>query len=131
MMRLLLDTHILLWWVMGDRRLPKSIATLIASPESDVAVSAASIWEIVIKRALGRIEIDPEELLSSMTADGFSELPLRYTHALKLDSLPRRRDDPFDRLLIAQSIAEGRRLVTTDDRILGYVGVPGFDAVSA
>ena len=130
MMRLLLDTHILLWWVMADRRLSKPLASTIASQENDVAVSAASIWEIAIKRALGRIEVDLDELLASMTADGFAELPLRFAHSLKLESLPRHHDDPFDRILIAQSIAEGRRLVTKDALILAYAGVAGFDALS-
>jgi PIN domain nuclease of toxin-antitoxin system len=77
-MRVLLDTHILLWWVMGDRRLPKDVATLLASAESDVAVSAATMWEIAIKRMLGRIDVDLEELSASIAADGFSELPLRF-----------------------------------------------------
>lgn len=126
-MRLLLDTHILLWWVMADRRLAKTLAGVLASPENDIAVSAASMWEIAIKRALGRIDVDLDELLSSMTADGFTELPLRFGHALKLESLPRHHDDPFGRILIAQSIAEGRRLVTKDDAILAYAGLPGFD----
>jgi PIN domain nuclease of toxin-antitoxin system len=130
-MRLLLDTHILLWWVMGDRRLSKSLAAAIASQQNDVAVSAASIWEIAIKRALGRIDVDLDELLSAMTADGFTELPLRFVHSLRLESLPRHHDDPFDRILIAQSIAEGRRLVTKDDTILGYAGLAGFDPLSA
>jgi PIN domain nuclease of toxin-antitoxin system len=129
-MRLLLDTHILLWWVMGDRRLSKTLANIIASPANDVAVSAASIWEIAIKRALRRIEVDLDELLSSMTADGFTELPLRFGHSLRLESLPRHHDDPFDRILIAQSIAEGRRLVTKDDAILSYAGLAGFDVLS-
>lgn len=129
-MRLLLDTHILLWWVKGDRRLSKALVNMVASPDNDIAVSAASMWEITIKRALGRLEVDLDELLSSMTADGFSELPLRFVHSLKLESLPRRHDDPFDRILIAQSIAEGRRLVTKDDAILAYAGLAGFDPIS-
>jgi len=129
-MQLLLDTHILLWWVMADRRLSKSLATALTSTENEVAVSAASIWEIAIKRTLGRIEIDPNELVASLTADGFVELPVRSTHALKVGSLPRHHDDPFDRILIAQSIAEGRRLVTRDKWILAYRGVPGLDLLS-
>src|SRR5688572_11985723 len=99
MMRLLLDTHILLWWLMGDRRLPKGFAKALASTENDVAVSAASVWEIVIKRMLGRIEVDLDELLSSIVADGFAELPVRFSHALNVQSLPRYHDDPFDRIL--------------------------------
>lgn len=129
-MRLLLDTHILLWWLMSDRRLSKTLADVVASPDNDVAVSAISIWEIAIKRALGRIEVDLDELLSSMTADGFTELPLRFGHSLNLVSLPRHHDDLFDRMLIAQSIAEGRRLVTKDASILAYLGLPGFDVLS-
>jgi len=129
-MRLLLDTHILLWWIIGDRRLPKELATILASAESDVAVSAATVWEITIKRMLGRIDVDLEELSASIAADGFSELPLRFSHSLKLQILPRHHDDPFDRILIAQSIAEGRRLVTRDADILRYLGVAGFEPLA-
>jgi len=129
-MRLLLDTHILLWWVMADRRLSKVIAKVLTSAENDIAVSAASLWEITIKRALGRLEIDLDELVSTIAADGFSELPMRFVHARKLEVLPRHHDDPFDRILIAQSIVEGRRLVTTDQAILDYVGLAGFDQFS-
>jgi PIN domain nuclease of toxin-antitoxin system len=130
-MRLLLDTHILLWWLMGDRRLPKGVAKALASPENDVAVSAASVWEIVIKRMLGRIEVDLDELLSSIVADGFAELPVRFSHTLSVQSLPRHHDDPFDRILIAQAVSDGRRLVTTDQSVLAYAGVAGFDPLSA
>src|SRR5215212_7050842 len=129
-MRLLLDTHVLLWWLMGDRRLPKGVAKALAAPENDVAVSAATLWEIVIKHMLGRIDVDLDELLSSITSDGFTELPMQFRHTLKLQSLPRHHDDPFDRILIAQSVAEGRRLVTTDQSILSYAGVAGFDPLS-
>jgi PIN domain nuclease of toxin-antitoxin system len=128
-MRLLLDTHILLWWVMGDRRLPKDLAAILTSAESDVSVSAATMWEITIKQMLGRIDVDLEELRASIVADGFSELPLRFSHSLKLQSLPRHHDDPFDRILIAQSIAEGRQLVTKDADILRYRGVAGFNPI--
>jgi PIN domain nuclease of toxin-antitoxin system len=116
---------------VGDRRLSKSLAAAIASPENDIAVSAASIWEIAIKRALGRIDVDLDELLAVMATDGLMELPLRFGHSLRLESLPRHHDDPFDRILIAQSIAEGRRLVTKDDAILAYAGLAGFDPLSA
>jgi PIN domain nuclease of toxin-antitoxin system len=129
-MRLLLDTHILLWWVMADRRLSRIVARAITSPDNDVAVSAVSLWEIGIKRALGRIDIDLDRLLTTMLADGFTELPVRFAHSLKLESLPRRHDDPFDRMLIAQSIADARTLVTKDAWILSYAGVAGFDVTS-
>lgn len=129
-MRVLLDTHILLWWLMGDRRLPKSLAAALASPENDIAVSAASLWEIVIKHSLGRITVDLDELVSSIASDGFSELPVQFRHALKVGFLPRHHDDPFDRILIAQALVEGRRLVTTDKAIFAYRDVAGFDPLS-
>lgn len=129
-MRLLLDTHILLWWVMADRRLSKTLTSVLGSTENDIAVSVASIWEIAIKRMLGRIDVDLDDLLSAIAADGFTELPLRFVHTLRLELLPRHHDDPFDRILIAQSMAEGRRLVTRDDVILRYAGLAGFDPLS-
>jgi len=96
--------------------------------EGDVAVSAATVWEIAIKRMLGRITVDLKELISAMSADQFAELPVRFAHSLALQSLPRHHDDPFDRILIAQAIAEGRRLVTRDGEVLElYAGVNGFD----
>jgi PIN domain nuclease of toxin-antitoxin system len=129
-MRLLLDTHVLLWWLMGDRRLPKTLSSALSSPDNDIAVSAASPWEVVIKRSIGRLEVDFEELLSSIGGDRFTELPIRFGHALTVQSLPRHHDDPFDRILIAQAISDGRRLVTTDQAILAYTGVAGFDTLS-
>jgi PIN domain nuclease of toxin-antitoxin system len=129
--RLLLDTHILLWWSSGDRRLVKTLRSAIASDDNDVAVSAATFWEIAIKKQLGRIDIDLGELLAAVRADGFEELAVRAAHTLQLDSLPGHHRDPFDRILIAQSIAEGRRLVTRDEAILAYSGVAGFDPLSA
>jgi PIN domain nuclease of toxin-antitoxin system len=129
--RLLLDTHILLWWVMADRRLSKSTRAQIASTDNDVSVSAASFWEIAIKASLGRIDADIAELQAAAAADGFEELPVRCAHTLPLASLPNHHQDPFDRLLIAQSIAEGRRLLTADTAILAYQGVRGFDPLTA
>jgi PIN domain nuclease of toxin-antitoxin system len=126
-MRLLLDTHILLWWVTGDRKLPKSLTRAIESADSDVAVSAASLWEIAIKRSIGRIDIDLEELTAAIAADGFAELPVRFAHTRALAGLPRLHDDPFDRMLVVQAIQEGRSLVTKDEAILAYAGVAGFE----
>jgi PIN domain nuclease of toxin-antitoxin system len=131
MMRLLLDTHILLWWLMGDRRMPKGISAAIGSLENDIVVSAASLWEIVIKRMLGRLVVNVDDVVSSIAADGFGELPVQFSHTLTVQSLPRHHDDPFDRILIAQAISDGRRLVTTDQAILAYAEVPGFHPLSA
>lgn len=130
-MRLLLDTHVLIWWLTGDRKLSKSVSTLLTSEESDVAISAAAIWEIAIKRGLGRIDIDMEELLAAISSDGFAELPVRFVHASRLESLPRHHDDPFDRMQIAQAIVEGRRLVSRDEKVLAYSGIAGFDPLPA
>jgi PIN domain nuclease of toxin-antitoxin system len=129
--RLLLDTHILLWWVMADRRLAKAARALIASADNDVSVSAASFWEIAIKANLGRIDADIAEVQEAAAADGFEELPIRAAHTLPLALLPDHHQDPFDRLLIAQAIAEGRRLMTADAAILAYQGVAGFDPLKA
>ena len=130
-MRLLLDTHVLLWWSVADRRLSRAVRDILIAEETDIAVSAATIWEIAIKHVLGRIDVDLKELLSAMSSDGFAELPVRFAHSLTLQSLPRHHDDPFDRILIAQSITEGRRLVTRDQLILRYAGVAGFDPLRA
>ncbi|HEY3055435.1 MAG TPA: type II toxin-antitoxin system VapC family toxin [Thermoanaerobaculia bacterium] len=130
-MRLLLDTHILLWWSAGDRRLAKPAREIIAAPTNDVAVSAANFWEIAIKLSLGRIEIDLSELLAAVKADGFEEIDVSIEHTLQLPALPDHHRDPFDRMLIAQSIVEGRRLVTRDESILAYAGTAGFDPLSA
>lgn len=126
-MRLLLDTHVLLWWVRADRKLSKSIRQLLSSPENDIAVSAASFWEIAIKKALGRIEIELDALRDATAADGFEEIPVAIHDTLLLESLPDHHRDPFDRILIAQAIGHGRRLVTRDASILAYTGIRGFD----
>jgi PIN domain nuclease of toxin-antitoxin system len=81
---------------------------------------------------LGRISVDLEELISAMSADQFTELPVRFAHSVALQVLPRHHDDPFDRLLIAQAIAEGRRLVTRDSDVLDlYAGIDGFNPLRA
>jgi PIN domain nuclease of toxin-antitoxin system len=129
--RLLLDTHILIWWMTGDRRLSKAIRSQLLADENDVSVSAATFWEIAIKARLGRIDVDLDDLRSAALADGFTEIPVQIAHTMKLKILPDHHRDPFDRLLIAQSIAEGQRLVTRDKSILAYAGVAGFDPVAA
>ncbi len=128
---MLLDTHILLWWVAGDRKLPKSLRSHIASPENEVWVSAAAFWEIAIKLRLGRIKIDLQELRIAVDADGFRDLPVQIAHTIRLLELPDSHRDPFDRMLIAQSLVEGLRLVTGDEEILAYAGVAGFDPLTA
>jgi PIN domain nuclease of toxin-antitoxin system len=98
----------------------------MASRENDIAVSAATFWEIAIKKGLGRIDADLSELREAAIAERFEEIPVRIAHTIHLETFPLHHRDPFDRLLVAQSIAEGRRLVTRDRLILGYEGLPGF-----
>ncbi len=119
-MRLLLDTHVVLWWFADDRRLKPAERRAIADRESVVYVSAASVWEISIKKALGRLDIDIEVLEREMDVGGLVELPVRWRHAKTSGALPRHHEDPFDRLLIAQAQAEGLTLVTYEDAFAGY-----------
>jgi PIN domain nuclease of toxin-antitoxin system len=130
-MRLLLDTHVLLWAMTSPHQLSVSLEAAIKTAENDVAVSAVSVWEITIKRMLGKLDIDIHELIKTIGDAGFTELPVRFTQSLNLEVLPPHHRDPFDRMLIAQSIADGRRLVTFDEKILKYAGVLGFAPLSA
>jgi PIN domain nuclease of toxin-antitoxin system len=129
--RLLLDTHVLLWWVTGDRKLSKALRATIASTDNAIAVSAATFWELAIKQQLGRVDVDLTRLQAAVAADGFDELPVEIAHTLRLQALPDLHRDPFDRLLIAQSIETASRLVTRDEQILAYAGIAGFDPLKA
>jgi len=122
-MRALLDTQVFLWFLADDRRLPKQIRAAIISPVTAAFVSAASIWEIAIKAALGRVEIsarDVERLPELIDASGFNELPVRAHHAAGVRGLPPHHADPFDRLLVAQARAESMALATVDRAIRAY-----------
>ena len=119
-MRLLLDTHVLLWCMSGDRRLGKASAALIRDPLNDVYFGAASVWEVAIKAALGNLRVDTGELLEALAAEGFGELPVLGRHAAELAALPAHHRDPFDRLLVAQSRVESLRLLTDDKTLTRY-----------
>lgn len=118
-MRLLLDTHVFLWAVAGSRRLTVPARRFIESAD-EVYVSAASIWEIAIKARLGKIEADPSALAAAIEPSGFLELPVRAAHAAGVARLEPHHGDPFDRLLIAQALAEPLKLLTVDDRLAMY-----------
>jgi PIN domain nuclease of toxin-antitoxin system len=118
-MRLLLDTHILLWCLADDPTLPDNIRKTVVDSSNSVYVSAASGWEIAIKKAIDKLEA-PDDLLEAISICRFEPLSITFTHAMKAGSLPRHHDDPFDRMLIAQSILEGCILVTRDHRIKAY-----------
>jgi PIN domain nuclease of toxin-antitoxin system len=117
-MRLLLDTHVFIWWRANDPRLRKKAVDAIARG-SVVFVSAASVWEAAIKQSLGRLEL-PESVDAGALASGFTRLPIGFSHAAAIATLPRHHNDPFDRMLVAQAIAERLTLVTHDRRFEPY-----------
>ncbi len=118
-MRLLLDTHIFLWAVTGNPMLKTSTRRLIESAER-VYVSAASVWEIAIKSKLGKIDADADELVNAIDQSGFSELPVSAAHAAGVAKLALHHADPFDRLLVAQAVAEPLRFLTADPVLRPY-----------
>lgn len=123
-MNLLLDTHILLWSASNDRMMSEAADALIRDPGNRLWFSAASIWEVAIKRALDRPDFrtDPGVLRAGLLANGYEELAIEGRHILSLATLPSLHGDPFDRILIAQAMAEGMRLVTVDARVAAYGG---------
>ncbi|HYT10359.1 MAG TPA: type II toxin-antitoxin system VapC family toxin [Mycobacteriales bacterium] len=125
-MSVLLDTHVLLWWLEDDKRLSLPARDAILAAE-EVRVSAASVWEIAIKRALGRLDV-PADYLDYVEQTSFRPLPITFQHADLAGALPRHHDDPFDRMLVAQARIEGLTLVTADRR-LGDYGIALLSAV--
>ena len=121
-MKLLLDTHALLWWLFDVPRLRAKAREEIGRPTVEVYVSAVSVCEISIKQAKGRLEA-PEDLATQIAASGFRELPFDVRHGLEIARLPPFHADPFDRMLIAQARVEGLTLVTADRALMPY-GVP-------
>ncbi len=121
-MRLLLDTHVFLWAVAGSPLLKPAARRVIEDAE-EVYVSAASIWEAAIKARLGKLQADVDALVAAIEPSGFIELPVRATHAAAVMRLAMHHDDPFDRLLIAQALAEPLRLVTVDEALAKYSDV--------
>ena len=117
-MRLLLDTNALLWWLAGQG-LTSQASEAIADPGNLVVVSAVSAWEIAIKKALGKLTA-PDDLQHQIQAGGFTPLPVTIAHAIAAGQLPGHHDDPFDRMLIAQAVAEGLTIVTSDKRFSHY-----------
>lgn len=115
----LLDTHALLWWLEAPHRLSAAALDAIRKEENLIYVSAATVWEIAIKSAAGKLRI-PTNLVERITANRFVELPIRSTHALRAGHLPPLHHDPFDRILIAQSVEERLTLITQDANIVRY-----------
>jgi len=119
-LKLLLDTHALLWWLADDSRLSSKARKLIANPANQVVISAVNGWEISIKKALGKLEVDVEMLLSEVEVNGFSMLQVSFQHGLSAGALPAHHRDPFDRMLIAQAQCEALHLVSIDSQFLAY-----------
>ena len=120
MSRILLDSHVFLWWLLDDRKLKAEARAAIESPTALVHVSAATVWEIAIKTRLGKVDPGTASLYREIAANGFVELPISGRHAESAGSLPLHHDDPFDRMLIAQSQIEDLTLVTHDKRFAPY-----------
>lgn len=123
-MKLLLDTHLLLWAAGAPQRLSSVARALIEDSENELFFSAASLWEIAIKRSLGRedFQVDARLLRRGLMDNGYSELPIAGEHAVAIDGLPTLHKDPFDRLLVAQAMVEGITLLTCDEWVSQYPG---------
>jgi PIN domain nuclease of toxin-antitoxin system len=120
--KFLLDTHVLLWAAGQPNRLSARTRRLLGDPRSELIFSAASLWEIAIKKGLGRddFQVDPRLLRRGLLDNGYGELAVTSEHAVAIDGLPPIHKDPFDRLLVAQSMVEGITLLTTDPLVARY-----------
>lgn len=123
-MRLLIDTHLLLWGISHSRRLSAKATSLLSDPGNEYIFSSVNIWEVTIKHALGRpdFEVEPRLLRHTLLGRGFEELVMTSEHAMAVGRLPAVHRDPFDRLLIAQASVEGIFLVTADAEVATYPG---------
>jgi PIN domain nuclease of toxin-antitoxin system len=123
-MKLLLDTHLLLWAAGEPRRLSKKARALIDNPNNELLFSAASLWEVAIKRGLGRedFKVDARLLRRGLLDNGYRELPVFSDHVVATESLPLIHKDPFDRILVAQATVEGVTLLTIDSLVSQYPG---------
>jgi PIN domain nuclease of toxin-antitoxin system len=122
--KLLLDTHLLLWAAGDSGRLSSLARSLIEAPDNELYFSAVSLWEIAIKRGIGRsdFQVDARLLRRGLLDNGYIELPVRSEHAVVIDSLPPIHKDPFDRMLVAQATIEGITLLTSDTIVAQYPG---------
>jgi PIN domain nuclease of toxin-antitoxin system len=120
--RLLLDTHALIWWMADAPELSDRARSAIAERSNEVMVSIASLWEIVIKRALGKLEF-PEDVETTLAVEGFGLLPIGLGHLRALESLPALHRGPFDRMVVAQALADGFVMVSGDPAVARY-GAP-------
>lgn len=118
-MRLLLDTHVLLWWLVDAPELSERARNLLSAPENLVFISAASVWEVRIKQALGKIEL-PKNFAEALEEESFEKLGVTVEHAHAISELPLHHRDPFDRILVAQARCDRLTLVTHDEILKKY-----------
>ena len=118
-MKVLLDTHALIWALEGNPRLSRTARAVLEDAAHEVLVSAVSAWEIAIKTALGRLKV-PDDLIEATEAAGFVRRPLGFAEARRLQTLPLHHNDPFDRMLVAHALEEGAAIVTRDPNIARY-----------
>jgi PIN domain nuclease of toxin-antitoxin system len=120
--RLLLDTHALLWFQAGDRRLSRTARHAMEQPAAEVVISAASVWEMAIKVSLGRLRLSMsvDAYLTEKVSQGYRLLPVSPGHAARVETLPWHHRDPFDRMLVAQALSEGCAIITRDKAFARY-----------
>lgn len=123
-MKLLIDTHLLLWATAQSPRLPKAAFRLMSDVENDLIFSVGSVWEYAVKyaKAPQRFGLPPHQLREVLLDNGYTELGISGRHVLAVANLPRIHGDPFDRILIAQAMVEGITLLTTDETVAQYTG---------
>jgi PIN domain nuclease of toxin-antitoxin system len=119
-MKILLDTHTLLWWLSDDDRLGPLARDLIANPANHILISSASLWEMAVKIRIGKLQADMEQILTQVNAEEFSVLDISPVHLLALIKLPLHHRDPFDHLLIAQAMAEDAIFMSADENTPKY-----------
>ncbi len=119
MRRLLLDTHTLLWWLRDDKKLGNRTRRLIVDPKNVIYVSAATTWEIAIKKSIGKLTV-PDDMDNIVEEEGFEKLPITLFHGQMAGALSAIHNDPFDRMLIAQAQAEGLEILSADEHIPQY-----------
>ena len=124
-MKLLLDTHLLLWAATQPQRLSADVQALCNDPDNELYFSAVSIWEVAIKRSLDRgdFQLDVRQFRRGLIDNGYRELPMSSLHAVAIDTLPAVHRDPFDRILVAQASVEGFPLLTSDALLAQYSGL--------
>lgn len=118
-MNILVDTHVVLWWLDDPKKLSDKARQLIESLENNIFVSSAVVWEIIIKKSIGKLKA-PNNLLEMLKDEGFISLSITDQHVIKLEQLPSIHQDPFDRIQIAQALTEGFTLITKDEKMLQY-----------